>query len=298
MTNGGGVLEATKAQQLSEWLQVSVAPEQVSASTGRRHWDQPRSSSTEPAAAAGAGRGRGGGRGAAGLTSGPRLRRRASSPVCAQVILSHTPMRALAAQYAHRPVLVSGRHDVLRVARAYGFSQALSTRQLGAAYPTATPFSAYPGGHQQGQQGQHQQQLQQHHQRHHQQHQELCPVKDLGWGTEEAPIAAVLVMHDPDDWSRDLQLLTDVLLTRGVPTRLAAPEGAPPVALYFSNADLLWANEFPRWGAIPGAGRGAAAASSSCRRASSSSSSSSCSSSGSGSGCSSSGSGSGSSPAG
>jgi hypothetical protein len=151
------------------------------------------------------------------------------------VILSHTPMRALAAKYADRPVLISGRHDVLNVARAYGFSKALSTEQLGAAYPASTPFISYLGGQQQ--QGEQQQGQQQ------------CPVWDRGWGTEEEPIAAVLVMHDPSDWARDLQLLSDVLLTRGVPARLAAaPEGAPPVALYFSNADLLWVNEFPRCG--------------------------------------------------
>lgn len=29
LTNGGGVLEATKAEQLSEWLDIHVQPEQV-----------------------------------------------------------------------------------------------------------------------------------------------------------------------------------------------------------------------------------------------------------------------------
>ncbi len=46
---------------------------------------------------------------------------------------------------------------------------------------------------------------------------------------------------------RDLQLIVDVVMSGGVPQRKGGPPaGAPPVQLYFSNPDLLWANEFPR----------------------------------------------------
>eukprot|EP00198_Chlamydomonas_reinhardtii_P000554 XP_001689889.1 predicted protein [Chlamydomonas reinhardtii] len=61
-----------------------------------------------------------------------------------QVILSHTPMRDLVPQLAEAPVLVSGRGDVLAVARGYGLGRVLHTRQLGRAMPAATPFSSYP----------------------------------------------------------------------------------------------------------------------------------------------------------
>lgn len=44
--------------------------------------------------------------------------------------------------------------------------------------------------------------------------------------------------------------------TGGVPGREAPPEGAPPVSLYISNPDMLWANEFP----TPRLGQGAFAA--------------------------------------
>ncbi len=171
-------------------------------------------------------------------------------PHAPQVILSHTPMRGLVSSLADLPVLVSGRKDELNVARTYGFNKVLTTRQLGAAYPTATPFSRYstPSSAQQqhGDSHKHRQEHQQHHQ--HQQQgleQQACPVRDLGYATDDAPIAAVLVMNDPDDWYRDLQLITDVILTRGVPTRLHTDDDAP-VKLFFSNPDLLWANEFPR----------------------------------------------------
>lgn len=33
-------------------------------------------------------------------------------------------------------------------------------------------------------------------------------------GSEENPFAAVLVLKDPSDWYRDLQLILDVVLTR------------------------------------------------------------------------------------
>jgi hypothetical protein len=61
-------------------------------------------------------------------------------PLGSQVVLSHTPMRALAARLAGQCVLVSGRHDVINVAASYGFRKLLSTAQLAAALPGALPF--------------------------------------------------------------------------------------------------------------------------------------------------------------
>ncbi|EFJ47060.1 hypothetical protein VOLCADRAFT_92466 [Volvox carteri f. nagariensis] len=223
MTNGGGVCEARKAQQLSGWLGVDVRPEQV--------------------------------------------------------ILSHTPMRDLVPELAQQPVLVSGRGDVLEVARSYGFQRLLHTRDLGRAMPAATPFSTYPPNEEAidppstaesaavtessggaaaaavgasasargspvslsspvftststststsplrtspgGSVGR------------------RCPVRGGGLGTEAHPIHTVLVMTDPDDWYRDAQLICDVLVGAGVATRTAAAAaavGAPPVKLVFSN---------------------------------------------------------------
>ncbi|GFH06044.1 uncharacterized protein HaLaN_00608 [Haematococcus lacustris] len=156
MTNGGGVTEAHKAQQLSSWLQVPVAEEQ---------------------------------------------------------------------ELGQRPVLVAGRGNVLQVAAGYGFTRLVSSEQLAAAMPTAVPFlpplpAPLPGS---------------------------CPVRDLGLGTEAAPIEAVLVMSDPSNWYVDLQLITDVLASGGVPGRPESQDPAsPPCRLCFSNPDLLWANAFPR----------------------------------------------------
>lgn len=67
-------------------------------------------------------------------------------------------MRDLVPELGDRPVLVSGRGDVLNMARAYGFTKALHARELGAAMPTATPFTTYPPAPQREQQQQQQQQ--------------------------------------------------------------------------------------------------------------------------------------------
>ncbi|KAI3431576.1 hypothetical protein D9Q98_004626 [Chlorella vulgaris] len=147
-----------------------------------------------------------------------------------QVVLSHTPMRQLAAMYADQPVLVAGRGQVQDVMHRYGFRHVLNLRQLARAMPAAVPFHEDQGlvsGRT-----------------------DLpCYTKTLKYGSPEHPISAVMVLTDPSDWYRDLQLITDVLLSRGMPGHTSPPD-APPVAVYFSNPDLLWANEFsaPRFG--------------------------------------------------
>ena len=45
--------------------------------------------------------------------------------------------------------------------------------------------------------------------------QQAPPMADSRCGTHEAPFEAVLVFTDPVDWYRDLQLLTDVIMSGG-----------------------------------------------------------------------------------
>ena len=182
LTNGGGMTEAMKANELSDSLGVQVLPKQV--------------------------------------------------------VLSHTPFQQAASQLADQPVLVVGRGDVVNVARTYGLRKIVSTVQLARAFPTAVPF--WP----------HRQQW-------------MSPSSKLyspkpRYGTESKPIRAVVVFSDPEDWYLDLQLICDVLVGRGVIGRGSAEacENDPLVQVYFSNPDLLWANEFP----LPRFGQGAFAA--------------------------------------
>jgi hypothetical protein len=48
-------------------------------------------------------------------------------------------------------------------------------------------------------------------------------VQAHGSGTADAPIKAILVFTDPDDWGRDLQLCCDVMLCGGVLPGLRPP---------------------------------------------------------------------------
>ena len=68
-----------------------------------------------------------------------------------------------------------------------------------------------------------------------------------------APISAIFVFHDPRNWALDIQIIIDVIQSRGAIDGARLPDGATPVELVFCNPDLLWRSEFPR----PRLGQGA-----------------------------------------
>lgn len=142
-----------------------------------------------------------------------------------QVILSHSPMRSLVESLSDRPVLLSGRGKVSEVAFAYGFNKVIHTTQVASAFPSAVPFSA----------------IQQ------RPPNSRCLVADEGYGTRRMPIEAILVMNDPCDWYRDAQLIVDCLLTGGILDGTVTDDSINRMpSLYFSNPDILWANDFGR----------------------------------------------------
>jgi len=143
-----------------------------------------------------------------------------------QVVQAHTPMAGLATRYADQLVLLSGRGDLPGVAASYGFRRVVTTQQLAAAFPSAVPFTLQPDPPLSASE---------------------CAVRAGGLAEEGAPVAAVLVMTDPADWARDLQLIVDVVSSRGTLNRaVATAQGDTPVPVYIGHADLLWANDFPR----------------------------------------------------
>jgi HAD superfamily hydrolase (TIGR01456 family) len=80
---------------------------------------------------------------------------------------------------------------------------------------------------------------------------ERTSTKPIDFST--TPISAVFVFHDPRNWALDIQVMTDVILSRGIIDRSRPVDGATPVELIFCNPDLLWRSEFPR----PRLGQGA-----------------------------------------
>ena len=165
LTNGGGVTEAQKAEQLSGWLDVAVGVDQVA-----QHAGQPLYCPTAPSVAIAA---------CANLvravasfalqqwqvlqanipmtsfnstcffdlfqvTQDEMLVKHLSMFLSLQVVLSHTPYRELAKDLGDKPVVISGR-GASEVAAAYGFKRAVTTSQLSARYPKAVPFCHDPG---------------------------------------------------------------------------------------------------------------------------------------------------------
>jgi HAD superfamily hydrolase (TIGR01456 family) len=126
-----------------------------------------------------------------------------------QVVLSHTPMRPLCASLSPHRVLVLGCRDAMGVARAYGLAHAVSATDLLLDDPLRYPFLDVPA---------------------------RVPLPN-----REAPIRAVMVMHDPNSWGLEAQVACDVL-RGGWP--LGSGRGGQAVPMYISNPDLTFAGAY------------------------------------------------------
>lgn len=130
-----------------------------------------------------------------------------------RMILSHTPMRALAARHGHDAVLLAGMGDVLSVARAYGFRHAVELGDYSMNAPALFPFGGYA--------------------------KLPKPPKPR---PPNPRIGAVMVLSDPARWEEAIQVIVDVLMSTGVPGDLVHDQSVP---LYLSNPDFVYADEFP-----------------------------------------------------
>jgi HAD superfamily hydrolase (TIGR01456 family) len=127
-----------------------------------------------------------------------------------QVVLSHTPMRPLCAALSAHRVLVLGCRDAMGVARAYGLSKAVSAADLLRDEPSRYPFIDVPA---------------------------RVPLPD-----REAPIRAVMVLHDPNSWGLEAQVACDVL--RGGWPLGSGRAAAQAAEMYISNPDLTFAGAY------------------------------------------------------
>jgi ribonucleotide monophosphatase NagD (HAD superfamily) len=65
------------------------------------------------------------------------------------------------------------------------------------------------------------------------------------------PISAIFIFHDPRNWSLDIQIICDIILSGGlIGSSQSAPRDRKPIELIFCNPDLLWKSDFdtPRLG--------------------------------------------------
>lgn len=150
-----------------------------------------------------------------------------------QVVLSHSPIRSLAETLGDRVVLVVGEGQLDKVCEGYGFRRAIRACEFGRLFPSLYPHPATLNEDQRV-------------------GRTVDELKTAGF-TREDRFGAVLVLHDPVTWGRDVQLMSDVVgsstgvVGRGPP--ITRPE-EQVVRLVFSNPDFLFsgAHTRPRFG--------------------------------------------------
>ncbi|TWU72991.1 hypothetical protein ED733_004522 [Metarhizium rileyi] len=166
-----------------------------------------------------------------------------------RVILSHTPMRGWADEVKKQTVLITGSHPetARKIANEYGFERAITPADLihanGNLYPfdnlkdsLHSAFRPLPDG------------------------KSAAAVKDpysKDIASDAIKIDQILVWNDPRDWSLDIQVIHDLLVShrgylgtlspnngnRTLPNNGWQQDGQPE--LWISNLDLVWKTEYP-----------------------------------------------------
>jgi HAD superfamily hydrolase (TIGR01456 family) len=150
-----------------------------------------------------------------------------------QIVLSHSPIRSLADTLGDRVVLVVGEGQLDKVCLDYGFQRGIRACEFGRLFPALYPHPATLSEDRRV-------------------GRTVAELKAAGF-TREDEFGAVLVLHDPVTWGRDVQLMCDVVgsstgvVGRGPPLRGAQDQ---VVRLVFSNPDFLFsgAHTHPRFG--------------------------------------------------
>ncbi|XP_024399135.1 mitochondrial hydrolase YKR070W [Physcomitrium patens] len=167
-----------------------------------------------------------------GMTEAARakeLTRQLSVPVNPiQVHLGHTPFKTLAQRYRGKKVLSLGKGEPETALTSYGFSTVVKMDNYFREFPHIDPLLSYKpwAKYESNANGM------------------LMPEI-------ERQIAAVFVCSDPVDWSRDIQVLCDVLRAGGYPGKLDSQ--LPQPSLYFAADDFEYSTKFP----VPRFGMGA-----------------------------------------
>lgn len=163
-----------------------------------------------------------------------------------QVMLSHTPMKALLPTYKDKQVLVLGSKDYVNVCRAYGFNHVVTVEDVLHAHPELYPFKTY-------------------HKRH-----DLHPDPFSGtyvfvglvdlfdrcsivlFGSfpffrahpTHHPTTAIFVMHDPVDWAPEIQVLCDLVEGGVLVTHPQHANRKAQIPVYSSNSDLVFSSTY------------------------------------------------------
>ncbi|KAH7864145.1 hypothetical protein Vadar_026311 [Vaccinium darrowii] len=137
-----------------------------------------------------------------------------------QVIQGHTPFKQLVKRFEKELVIAVGKGEPAVVMSEYGFKNVLSIDEYASCFDNIDPlaqFKKWTTGNVSNQ------------------------IDTVRSSVCSQRVQAAFVVSDPVDWSRDIQVLCDILRTGGLPGSKIAHQ--PP--LYFANDDLEYQAVFP-----------------------------------------------------
>ncbi|KAJ1698972.1 hypothetical protein LUZ63_007484 [Rhynchospora breviuscula] len=142
-----------------------------------------------------------------------------------QVVQGHTPFRELLNRFENEPIVAVGKGEPGTVMSEYGFKKVLSIDEYTAYFPDIDPLAPFKPWLMN----------------------ETCSKKSTSMSVHPSydvysdRVKGVFVISDPVDWSRDIQVLCDILRTGGLPGK----EKREQPALYFASDDLEYQAAFP-----------------------------------------------------
>ncbi|KAK7272111.1 hypothetical protein RJT34_28515 [Clitoria ternatea] len=142
-----------------------------------------------------------------------------------QVLQGHSPFRELVKRFENELVVAVGKGEPAAVMSEYGFKNVLSIDEYASCFENIDPLAPYKKWTT-----------------------KLASILDTEFD-ESIPkhdvfskrVQAAFIVSDPVDWSRDIQVLCDILRTGGLPGRNV---GSQP-HIYFANDDLEYQTKFP-----------------------------------------------------
>ncbi|XP_019447918.1 PREDICTED: uncharacterized protein YKR070W isoform X2 [Lupinus angustifolius] len=142
-----------------------------------------------------------------------------------QVLQGHSPFKQLVNRFENEFIVAVGKGQPAAVMSEYGFKNVLSIDEYASLFENIDPLAPYKKWTT-----------------------KLAAVQNAEFN-EGAPknhvfserVKAAFIVSDPVDWSRDIQVLCDILKTGGLPGRNVGPQPY----LYFANDDLEYQTAFP-----------------------------------------------------
>lgn len=139
-----------------------------------------------------------------------------------QVVQGHSPFKQLVKRFENELVIAVGKGEPAAVMSEYGFKNVLSIDEYSSCFDNIDPLAQYKKWSTKQEVDQN----------------STLKMKNTVYSQR---VQAAFVVSDSVDWSRDIQVLCDVLRTGGLPGRETGHQ--PP--LYFANDDLEYQAAFP-----------------------------------------------------